>query len=148
MARGRAFTTAAIVIAAAVLTTAALGATAVAPRRYRADLTAANEVPAPQHVPKNAGGRFTAELKGHTLSWTLKFHALGGKVTAADIHLGAKGQAGPVLVPLCGPCTSPADGTVKLTGAEIAALGAGKAYVDVHTVKNPNGEVRGQAYKR
>jgi hypothetical protein len=30
------------------------------------------------------------------------------------------------------------------TAAQIAALKAGKTYVNVHTAKNPGGEVRGQ----
>jgi hypothetical protein len=49
-----------------------------------------------------------------------------------------------VLVPLCGPCTSPVSGTATLTQDEINDLEAGQTYVNVHTAKNPNGEIRGQ----
>ena len=38
---------------------------------------------------------------------------------AAHIHLGARAKSGPVLIPLCGPCKSPASGSAKLTPAEI-----------------------------
>ena len=51
-------------------------------------------------------------------------------------------------MPLCGPCTSPASGKVQLTGAEITAIARGNAYVNVHTLKNPGGEIRGQTYPR
>ena len=50
----------------------------------------------------------------------------------------------PVLVPLCGPCTSPVTGRVTLTPKEIRLLVSGKTYVNVHTGKNPDGEIRGQ----
>jgi hypothetical protein len=139
---------AAAVLAAIVVTAAGLGSTAKAPPKFRADLSAQNEVPAPKGAPKLAGGRFVGTLKGHTLSWTLKFHTLSSGATAAHIHTGTKGQVGPVIIPLCGPCSSPASGTATVTGAQIAALGAGNVYVNVHTAKNPNGEVRGQTYKR
>jgi hypothetical protein len=130
--------------AAGMLAAGALALPAKAPRNFRAQLTAANEVPAPAHVPKHAGGRFTGTLRGRTLTWNLRFHTLSGKVTAAHIHLGLAGSTGPVLLPLCAPCDARAQGTVRLTGAEITALVRGKTYVDVHTVRNPGGEIRGQ----
>lgn len=143
--RGRGLTAAAAVL---VFAAGALAASGTAPRRFRADLTAASETPAPAHVPHLAGGRFTGRLLGRTLDWTLKFHTLSSKATAADIHLGTTGQTGPVALPLCSPCSSPATGKTKLTGAEIAELAARKLYVDLYTLKNPNGELRGQTYKR
>jgi hypothetical protein len=55
------------------------------------------------------------------------------------------GAIGPVMVPLCGPCKSPASGTATgLTADQIKTLTSGGAYVNVHTAKNPNGEIRGQ----
>jgi hypothetical protein len=61
--------------------------------------------------------------------------------------MGSVGKAGPVLVPLCGPCTSPATGTVAVSAAVIKAIDKGAAYVNVHTAKYPNGEIRGQLAK-
>jgi hypothetical protein len=51
-------------------------------------------------------------------------------------------------VPLCGPCTSPVTGgPTTLTADQVKDLLAGKYYVNVHTVKNPAGEIRGQITK-
>ena len=83
-------------------------------------------------------------------------------VIAADIHLGAKGANGPVIVPLfAGPAKSGAFSGVLITGtitqANLAGSMAGKTlqdlagavlsgqtYVDVDTMKHPTGEIRGQ----
>jgi hypothetical protein len=49
-----------------------------------------------------------------------------------------------VAVALCGPCRNGQRGTANLTAPTLAALAAGRAYVNVHTPKNPGGEIRGQ----
>jgi len=136
-------------LAAAAVTMFVVAAVAVAanertPKRYRANLTARAEVPAPKNAPRLAGGTFTGTLDGTTLKWDLRFHNLSGNATAAHIHMGAKGKPGPVIVPLCGPCKSRMSGTARLTSAQVSALAAGKTYVNVHTVKNAAGEIRGQ----
>lgn len=94
-----------------------------------------------------AAGRFTATLNGTTLTWKLTFKNLSGTATAAHVHTAPKRVAGPVTVPLCGPCTSPVSGTAVLTTAQVRDLLAGKQYVNVHTAKNPGGEIRGQITK-
>ncbi len=94
-----------------------------------------------------AAGRFTATLNGTTLKWTLTFKNLSGSAMAAHIHTAPRGVAGPVIVPLCSPCTSPASGTATLTAAEVKDLLARKDYANVHTAKNPAGEIRGQITK-
>jgi hypothetical protein len=92
-------------------------------------------------------GTFTGDISGHKLKFTLKFSGLTGAASAAHIHLGPKGKAGPVIVPLCGPCKSPATGTVTLKAAVVKQIEAGKTYVNVHTAKFPAGEIRGQLTK-
>lgn len=114
------------------------------PPHFAATLNAAQEVPKPTGVSAMAAGRFTASPSGTILKWTLTFSHLTGPATAAHIHLGVKGKSGPVLIPLCGPCKSPAHGTARFTHAELTKMLAGKTYVNVHTAKNPNGEIRGQ----
>ena len=69
---------------------------------------------------------------------------LAGPVAAAHIHLGAMGKAGNVLVPLCGPCKNGVSGTVTVSAAVKSAFAKHLLYVNVHTAKNPNGEIRGQ----
>jgi hypothetical protein len=48
-------------------------------------------------------------------------------------------------VPLCAgnKCKSGIHGTVTLTAATLKAVTHGGTYVNVHTAKNPNGEIRG-----
>ena len=89
-------------------------------------------------------GTFTGDISGHKLTFTLKFSGLTGPAAAAHIHLGAKGKAGPVIVPLCGPCKSPVRGTVTVSASVVREIERGKTYVNVHTAKYPNGEIRGQ----
>ena len=116
-----------------------------------AALGARAEVPKPQGVRGNAGGSFTASLtrkgKGGTLSWRLTFRGLTGSAAAAHVHLGRPGVAGPVAVGLCGPCRPGATGTAKLNARAVTALLGGGAYVNVHTARNPAGEIRGQVRK-
>ena len=80
-------------------------------------------------------------------------------VTAGHIHLGAKGENGPIVVTLFkydSPMNEVSEnGTItadKLEGpmtgkqiSDLASTGAnGMLYVNVHTEQNPNGEIRGQ----
>ena len=135
------------ILAAAAL--CALAVTAVslgAPRGmgWSAKLTAAQEVPKQTVKNTAARGAFHATLSGKKLKWTLTFSKLTGKATAAHIHMGAMGKSGNVVVPLCGPCKSPVSGTATLSSAVLKAVGKHLLYVNVHTVKNPGGEIRGQ----
>jgi hypothetical protein len=88
----------------------------------------------------------TIERTGSTakLHWQLTFSRLTGAALAAHIHLGRPGRAGRILVPLCSPCRSGASGDTDVSAAALPVLLAGGTYVNVHTKKNPNGEIRGQ----
>jgi hypothetical protein len=131
-------------LAALAVTAFAGAAPNASPIMIAAKLTAKQEVP--KQVVKNtkASGSFTGDITGTELTWTLKFSHLTGPATAAHIHLGAMGVSGNVVVPLCTPCKSPVKGTAKLTKALLKDLKTHKLYVNVHTAKNPNGEIRGQ----
>lgn len=111
-------------------------------------LTARQEVPKAKGNVKGARATFTATVttSGATgkMGWRLTFSGLTGRAAAAHIHTGQRGKAGPVVVPLCGPCRSGMRRSVELSPAVLAALQAGRAYVNVHTARNPAGEVRGQ----
>ncbi len=114
-------------------------ATSLTPRQSR---------PRPTGNVLRAAGRFTGTVtrSGTTgaMAWRLTFSHLTGRALAAHIHIGARGKAGPVAVPLCGPCRSGVRGTVTLNAAILAALETGRAYVNVHTKKNTAGEIRGK----
>jgi hypothetical protein len=111
--------------------------------KLTARLDAAQEVPAPKAAAR-ATGVFTATLSGRTLTWRLTFSRLSGRAVAAHVHLGRQRVAGPVAIPLCGPCVSGAHGKVTVTPRLRASLLAGGAYANVHTARNPGGEIRGQ----
>jgi hypothetical protein len=114
-------------------------------KKYSAALNVGQETGTVKSPKAGASGHFAATLNGMTLTYTLTFKHLSGPATAAHIHgPAARKVAAGVLVGLCGPCASPTSGSVTLTQAQIDQMNAGKTYVNVHTSKNPNGEIRGQ----
>ena len=111
-------------------------------------LNARQERPRPTGNVRRATGTFTATVtksgKTGSIAWRLRFSRLTGRALAAHIHIGQRGRAGPVAVPLCGPCRNGARGTANVPAAALRALENGRAYVNVHTKKNPAGEIGGQ----
>jgi hypothetical protein len=133
-----------LLAAAGVLTVTAAALAGTNGAGWSAKLTAAQEIPKQTVKAPAANGAFTATLSGNKLKWKLTFAKLSGAATAAHIHLGAKGKAGNVLIPLCGPCKSGVSGSAALTGAVMKDFTKHLLYVNVHTAKNPAGEIRGQ----
>jgi hypothetical protein len=138
-----------------LISVTALGVAGAASARSQADrieiravMTAAEERPAPRGEVANARGTFTATLTksdtGAVMNWQLAFSNLTGPSIAAHLHLGERGQPGPVIVPLCAPCTSGASGTANINATVLAAIQADRAYANVHTTLNAPGEIRGQ----
>jgi len=112
--------------------------------RLSATLNAGQEVPKQAVKVQTAHGTFTGTLAGTTLKWKLTFAKLSGPAAAAHIHTGAMGKAGGVAVALCGPCTSGMTGTATISAMLLKTIQKHGTYVNVHTAKNPNGEIRGQ----
>ena len=104
-------------------------------------LSGAEEVP-PVNASGSGSGSFRVAEDG-TLSGSVSTTGVQG--TAAHIHSGAKGQNGPVIVPLTknGDTYSVPAGR-KLTAEQLKDWKAGNLYVNVHTARNKGGEVRGQ----
>jgi len=113
---------------------------------WTAALTAAQEVPKQVVKVPAAHGQFKGTLSGSKLKWTLTFAKLSGPVSGgAHIHMGAMGKAGNVVVVLCAAtCKSGVTGTANINAALQTAFKKHLLYVNVHTAKNPNGEIRGQ----
>ena len=109
-----------------------------------ATLNAGQEIPKQVVKNQSAHGSFSATLSGTHLVWTLTFAKLTGPATAAHIHLGGMGKAGNVIVPLCAPCKSGMKGTATISASLLKTIKKHGTYVNVHTAKNPNGEIRGQ----
>jgi CHRD domain len=126
-----------------VLTVAAAALAAPRGAGWATKLDTAQEVPKAKGAT-GANGAFTATLTGSTLKWKLSFSKLTGPATAAHIHLGGMGKPGNVVVPLCTPCKSGMTGTAKISAALKKDFTKHLLYVNVHTTKNPAGEIRGQ----
>ncbi len=112
------------------------------PHCFSAVLSGPEEVPA---VETEGTGKATFIRFGFSkhrgLFYKVTVDKLSGPVTAAHIHVGDVGAEGDVVYPLdekrlCG--------FIKITDADIDNLAAGKYYVNVHTEKNADGEIRGQ----
>jgi hypothetical protein len=113
---------------------------------YAATLLGSSETP-PDTSAANGTVAFIFNPTTNVLSGSISFSGFGTATTVAHIHLGAVGVAGnPVFtIEASGPFTSPISYTSPaLTSAQVADLMAGNYYVNIHTVKFPNGEIRGQ----
>jgi Ca2+-binding RTX toxin-like protein len=80
---------------------------------------------------------------------SVAFEGLSGQSTAAHIHgPAAPGKTAPVVVNLLGFPTGVKAGSFKrsfnVAADLVAALKAGKLYLNVHSVTMPSGEIRGQ----
>ena len=105
-------------------------------------LSGANEVPP---VTTSASGSATVLIDADR-SVRVTVTVSGMTPTASHIHEGAAGANGPVIVPFTktgDTSFASADGA-KLTDAQYAAYKAGNLYINVHSAKNPGGEIRGQ----
>jgi hypothetical protein len=107
----------------------------------KVSLTGAEEVP-PATTQAKGSGSFRVAEDG-TVSGSVTTEGIQG--TMAHIHQAAKGQNGPVIVPLTknGDTYSVPEGK-KLTPAQMDALKAGNLYVNVHSDKYKGGEIRAQ----
>ena len=131
----------------AVALAGALGASGCAQLQMEATgqqirLWGSNEVP-PVSTP--AYGTGTVNIASdRSVSVTLS--VLDMVPTAAHIHEGAAGANGPVIVTLnkISEQAFVAPPNARLTEAQYNAYKAGNTYVNVHSTKFPNGEVRAQ----
>ena len=123
---------------------------------YTIPLSQSKEVPTPK--PTAASGSAQIIVYANSIDYQVSASSIAA-VTMAHIHNGAVGVAGPIVVTLFSNVSNPltpngvfASGTLKDSnlpaGVTIASLKAliasGRAYVNVHTLTNPSGEIRGQ----
>jgi plastocyanin len=125
----------------------------IGPVTLAAQLTGDQEAPNP--VQTNATGSAIVRLNNTQDQITVLVRTTGlQNVTAAHIHVGAVGQAGPIIFPLDHNATTqtltaanlqaqPAQGINTFDDA-INALLSGNAYINFHTQAHPAGEIRGQ----
>jgi CHRD domain-containing protein len=123
--------------------------------RLAATLSGANEVPGPGD-PDGRGTAFV-RLSGTTACYALEWSGIGAP-TAAHIHQGGAGVAGPVVVLFFQPGTNAASlpgtlssvaGCVDVDPALAGRIAASPRdwYVNIHTADFAAGAVRGQLYR-
>lgn len=110
---------------------------------FTADLNGSSEVP-PADSKATGKGDFTYDDTSKKLTWTITYSGLSDKAKAAHLHGPAKeGENADVMITLS-PLQSPIKGAAILTEDQVKALTNGDMYINVHTAKYPDGEIRGQ----
>lgn len=161
---------AALAASAAALAAILLASSAAhaAPLTLRTDLSGDQEVPTVE-TPANGTALLRVDRLLRDIRFDVRVRGAVG-VTQAHIHCGPAGVNGPVVAFLFGPADPPVDVTGRLAVGTItnddimptegepcgmvvnniaslySAMLSGNAYVNVHTVDNPGGEVRGQIF--
>jgi hypothetical protein len=111
----------------------------------QANLQPSSEVP--PRVSKGHGLlKATFDTTTKTLQWTVTYAELSGPATMAHFHGPAPvGQNAKVQVPIDkNLLPSPMTGQATLSEEQSTELLAGQYYFNIHTEKNPTGEIRGQ----
>lgn len=99
------------------------------------------------NTPGIGVGDVFLNIQTNELRWNIGFTQLSGEVTAAHFHGPAPfGSNAGVQVDITStePITSPIIGMTTITAGQSADLQAGLWYVNIHTARNPGGEIRGQ----
>lgn len=129
---------------------------------FRAELSGDQEVP-PVVTDTSGTAKFHVAVRSDEIRYKLDIRDADGVfgVAGAHIHCASAGQNGPVAAFLAQPVPGGLDGRVMVRGtladadviptncgtdiAELEqAMRAGDTYVNVHSIANPSGVVRGQ----
>ncbi|RIA37833.1 CHRD domain-containing protein [Hephaestia caeni] len=116
---------------------------------WNAALVGAQEVPGPGDPDGTGTVKVTADSATNTVCYTLDVRGISAP-TAAHIHKGALGVAGPPVLPLAPPTSGRSKECLSVDKALAAAIIADPAgyYVNVHTADYPKGAIRGQLAAR
>ena len=117
---------------------------------FSAELDVDQQVPDP--VITDASGTATVTLNGDQteVTYSVSYTGLSGAPTNAHFHVGAAGEGGGVQHGIGdnivdnGDGSGTIDGTWAVTADDLALLGPGNLYLNIHTDANPAGEIRGQ----
>jgi hypothetical protein len=89
-------------------------------------------------------GTMTLDEATNLFSWDIQWSNLTGDVTAGHFHGPAAPGANAGIELLFDFSSNPAIGAATLTDGQEADLLAGLWYINIHSITNPGGEVRGQ----
>ncbi len=111
---------------------------------FNAFANGAQEVPVVT-TPASAVGSFTVSSLTGKITYNIVANGLSSAINAAHLHFGEFGRAGGVSITL-NYTGNTLTGTAPVTNAIFDSLRNGRMYLNIHTVNNPNGEIRGQVY--
>ena len=117
-------------------------------RKLQTTLTGAAEVPGPGDADGAGTASITVNPGQNQVCFALAVTNID-PATAAHVHIGPVGVAGPVVVPLTAPTDGSSSGCVTVTRAVALAIlkDPPAYYVNVHNAPFPAGAVRGQLAK-
>ena len=109
--------------------------------KFSTVLNGAAEVP-PTDSAATGSADVSVDTDAKKITWTVKVDGLTGDATAAHIHGPASAtEKAPPVIDMSAAIMA---GSGDITDAQIADLKAGKYYLNIHTPKFPDGEIRGQ----
>jgi hypothetical protein len=115
--------------------------------KLAAHLDGLGEVP-PNMMGGTGDAAVTYERRTQQMRFKLAYAGLSGGASAAHFHGPSSADAnGPAVVSISvlpGAPQGSVEGQATLTDGQAADLLAGRWYVNIHTVANPGGEIRGQ----
>jgi len=117
-------------------------------RTFNADLSGGNQQPGPGDLNARGHARVTVNLNSRQVCTRLTETGIP-RPTAAHIHSGRAGTAGPPVVTLRTPTGGSSNGCTKVTRALARdILDHPRAfYVNIHSKRFPDGAIRGQLAK-
>lgn len=111
---------------------------------YKAALDGKSETP-----PNDSKGKGMADIKydsaTKTLSWVVSYNGLSADAVAAHFH--GPADAGQKADPVVDITKNINNGSATITDDQAKQLADGKWYLNIHTEKFPDGEIRGQVMK-
>jgi hypothetical protein len=120
------------------------GAAFAETQHYVASLDGAQETP-PTGSPGAGHATVAYDTDTKLLVWSIDYKGLSGPATMAHFHGPASpGVAAGVVVVIPGATDDPIKGSAVLTDDQAKELRDGMLYINIHTAKDPKGEIRGQ----
>ncbi len=119
---------------------------------FYTNLDTAQEIPAPQNSEAFGSGNFIIDQNDDSMRVAVVASGLSGDAVGAHLHFAPAGQNGPVIVNLTDLIRdgSRISGTIAVpdslkSGKLKSYVAEGQIYLNVHTLENQPGEIRGQA---
>ena len=111
------------------------------PVSFTARLYGSQEVPP---VTTNGRGSATFRMTDAGLWYDVSVANLSGPITAAHFHMGEPGVSGPAVETITFTDGRAQGFWIDISAAQWTALKGGEMYINVHTEKYPDGEIRGK----